>query len=215
MYSLSFKKNKSKYFPAALAFAKELNCEFIGDKIFINIAEQQLLGSYNIIRQLFALIQNWKSTAATYKGAKVHPYQFIFHTHQIALCESRSIKDAKNCLTMHSNPAWSCHKLDFIKYEIGGFGDYKKSNRFWYNFGHFKGDLWIIDKEIILEKLLEHASKKGIDICSFFDVNKIRFAVNNLPDSISPNGIDFEIHYIEQYVSGVKIQVPNNIRHIL
>ena len=214
MYSLTFKKNKSKYFPAALAFAKELHCEFTGDDIIINVAEEQLLESYGIIRQLFALIQNWKSTGATYKGAKVHPYQFIFHTHQIALCQSRSLQNAKNCLTLYSNPAWSCRKLDVIKYEIGGLGNYKQNNKFWYNFGYFQGDKWIINKEVILEKLLSYASKKGIDICGLFDVNKIRFAVDNLPDSITPNGIDFEIHYIEQYLQGVKVQIPDNIRHI-
>lgn len=215
MYQLSFKKNNSKYFSDALAFAKELNCELVGDRIVISISDNELFGAYDTIRQIFSYIQHWKSTEATYNGNAVHPYSFIFYMHQVFNCEKQSEIDLKNCLTAYSENAWSCHRIDNIKYRIGGFGNYEKNGKFWYNYGHFKNNLWIIDKHTIFKKLLTYGAKKGLHNCIFYDENKIRLSVANLPNFIEIDDFNFKIHYVEKWVRGQKVLVPNNIRHVI
>lgn len=215
MYILTFNKTKSKYFNDALAFAKELGAEFDGKTVTIRIPEEKLFIAYSTFRQLFGLIQNWKNTNATFRRKKVHPYQFIFQIHNTGICESNYlVNPSKNCLTNYENKAWSCNKIDVVLYTIVGFGEYKKNGRFWYNYGYFMGSRWMIDKKLLLNKLLDQVHKKGIDICKVYNESNVQFAVNNLPDFIDPDDIYFKVHYVEQYVDGKLLQIPNNIRHI-
>lgn len=214
MYKLSFKKNKSKDFDYALKFALELGGSYDGNKVEIIVENHLLFEAYKTMRTLFSYIQNWKSTKAFYNELEVHPYQFILYMNRISECSDSSIIDPKNCLLNDGTLAWSCKKIDVISYKETGSGIYSDNRIYWYNYGNFKGNKWIIDKEVIKKKLIDYSYAKGLHICPFYKEEILISQIRNLPDFIVPDNITFKIHYIEQYVDGVKIQYPNNVRHI-
>lgn len=204
MYKLQFKENNSKYFPEALEFAKELGGTFNNGIVTIEI--ENVLEAYAQIRQLFSFIQNWKSTQATYNGKEVHPYQFLLHAHWIGDCYDLRTID-KDC-----GDGWQCMKIDNLRYHIKG--KYYPSRTYWYNYGHFKGYKWIIDKEKIFKVLLNYAESKAINLCPFFNETKLQSAVRNLPDYLIPDNVTFEIVYNEAYKQGQQVVIPCNIRHL-
>jgi hypothetical protein len=214
MYTLQFSKNKSKDFNSALKFALELGGSYDGKNVKTTIDHDQLLIAYKMMRTLFGLVQKWKSTKAFYKGKEVHPYQFIFYMHRISECADLSEINKNNCLLIDGTLAWSCKKVDIINYQESGSGVYSDNKRYWYNFGSFKKSKWIIDKQLIKKKLLDFSYLKGLDICPFFDENSLINQVDNLPSFIYPDNVTFKIHFSEQYIDGIKVQIPNNIRHI-
>jgi hypothetical protein len=54
--------------------------------------------------------------------------------------------------------------LERIFRKEDGPGNYKTSNKYWYNFGEFdyKGD-WIVNKPLIVERLMKEAEEKALD----------------------------------------------------
>lgn len=204
MYVLTFKKNKSKFFPEALAFAEELGGTLKNGIVTIEIKD--VLNAYMQIRSLFSFIQNWKGTTATYNGKPVHPYQFLLHAHWVGDCfEDREID--KDC-----GGGWSCMKIDNLRYNIPDRP--YKSHKYWYRYGHFQDAKWIINKKKIYQVLLKYAEEKAITLCPFFDETKLQAAVNGLPDFIIPDNKTFATTYQERYAEGEKIQVPDNILHL-
>lgn len=210
MYTLTFNKNKSKYFNQALSFAKELNCDYDGETITIRIPDESLLSAYEIMRTLFSFIQKWKDTKATYNNKKVAPYPFILNLYFISRCLENVESEKLNC----TDTPWGCKRINNISYNEVGNGEYKKNGRYWYNYGYFSGKKWIINKTAILDKLLGFVYSKTIHLCPLLKEDAIRFYVDNLPDYIIPNNLDFKVSFKEKYVGGQKVMIPENIRHI-
>jgi hypothetical protein len=205
MYLLEFRRNNSKYFPEALQFAKELGGTLEGNVVRIAISD--VLNAYSHIRTLFAIIQNWKGTLATYNGVPVHPYQFLLSANYVKTCkEEREIDN--DC-----GPAWSCRKVDNLVYNITGAPF--KTKKYWYNFGSYRGYKWLIDKQAIYKSLRSYASSKALDACPFFSEEKLKLSVKHLPDYLVPDNQTFKIVYKEKYIDGQIIKVPDNIEHLV
>ncbi len=204
MYILTFRKNKSKYFDEALSFAKELNCEHDGTLVIINIPENLLLNIYEEIRTLFGLIQNWKSTYATFRGYEVAPYPFILSLYQLSKCTKQDFE----------NSEWGCVGITSIKYLNSGSGNYQKNGRYWYNYGKFIDNKWFIDKSAIREKISLEIEKKGLDLSPLFDPNIISKKIDDLPNYIVPDDVGYRIYYKTKHIQGSEVEIPDNIRHI-
>lgn len=204
MYVLQFRKSKSKHFPEALKLAKEFGAEYDGTTVTLEISD--LLNAYKHIRTLFGIIQNWRSTSATYNGKPVAPYQFILQAHWIGDCYDEALM-GRSCGT-----GWECLKLDSIKYNlpVGFF----KSHRYWYQFGEWKGKKWVINKQDIFSNMVTYANNKGISLCPFFDETKLQFIVGNLPDFLIADGVTFETVFADKYINGEILQVPVGIKHL-
>lgn len=204
MYILTFKQNKSKYFPEAISFAQELGGELKDGIVRIEIKD--VLNAYSVIRTLFSFIQNWKGTSATYNGRPVHPYRFLLQAHWIRDCSEERAID-KDC-----GDQWGCRKIDKIKYHI----PYQpfKSHTYWYSYGKFQSSKWVIDKEKIYQILLKYAKEKAIDTCPLFEEIKLRIIVGNLPDYIIPDEITFTTIYSKKYVEGQEIKAPTGVMHL-
>ena len=210
MYTLIFKKKNTKRFEEALTFAKELGAEFDGGTVVLNIEENRIIPAYSMIRYIFGYVQNWKGTSATFNGKKAHPYQFILHMHRIGECYDKSNIDKSNC-----GNQWSCKKIDLISWRIGGDGIYTNNKKFWYNFGAFKGDKWVINKSAIRKELVSYVQEKGIDLCPFYSEQNVVKAVSKLPDYIIPDDITFRIHFEDSLINHEVIQERINIRHLI
>jgi len=204
MYILTFHNNSSKRFPEALNFALEIGGKYENGIVTVRLTN--LLSAYAEIRVIFGIIQNWKGTTATYNGKVVHPYQFLLQAHWIGDCYEDRLID-NNC-----GDGWNCFKIDNLRYHIKG--DYYPSHKYWYNYGMFKGNKWIIDKAKITAVLLKYSNEKAIDLCPFFDETKLKQKVLNLPLFIIPDNRTFEIVYKEDYIQGEKILTKNNIKHL-
>lgn len=204
MYILQFRKSKSKHFPEALKLAQEFGASYDGTIVTLEISD--LLNAYKHIRTLFGIIQNWKSTKATYNGKPVQSYQFILQAHWIGDCYDEALL-GRSC-----GAGWECLKLDKIKYELPV--QYFKSHRYWYQFGEWKGKKWIINKQDIFNNLIIYATNKGISLCPFFDETKLQFIVGNLPDFLIADGITFETVFSDKYLNGEILQVPVGIKHL-
>jgi hypothetical protein len=214
MYTLIFNKSKSKYFNKVLEISKILGGEWDGYTMRIKIPDEYLLNAYEIIGPLFGVIQNWKSTKAYYNDQEVKPYKFIFSMHLIKECAEHRIDNLKNCWLSEQCQGWGCKKISNISYHELGNGNYKTNNRYWYNFGHFEKNEWIINKEILQNKLISYSEKNGLPICPYFKKENIEIAIRNLPNKIIPDDINYRIYYSEIYASGQKVYCPENIRHI-
>lgn len=215
MYRLQFRKNASKKFEDALAFAHRLGGSMENGIVTIDIPEEKLLGAYRMMRTIFGTIQNWKGTVAYFNGLEVHPYQFILHAHRVWECSQRSERDPRNCELGRGHVGWGCKKLDAVPYLLTGSGIYRDNNRFWYNYGHFdKAGKWIVNKKLIGQKLLEQGNKKALYLCPFYDEMDVLHLVAQLPDYIVPDNITFMVHYSEVYANGQNLVVPTNIRHV-
>lgn len=204
MYILQFRKSKSKNFPEALKLAQEFGAEYDGTTVTLEISD--LLNAYMQIRTLFGLIQNWRSTSATYNGKPVQPYQFILQAHWIGDCYDEALL-GRSCGT-----GWECLKLNNVKYDLPVC--FFKSHRYWYQFGEWKGKKWIINKQDIFNTLLNYANSKGISLCPFFDETKLQFIVGNLPDFLIADGVTFETVFADKYFNGEILQVPVGIKHL-
>lgn len=214
MFILSFDKSKSKYFEEALKFSESLNCDFDGTTVTIKIPENELPTAYLTMRQLFGIIQGWKSTKATFRNQPVHPYQTILFFFKLFQCESISNFNKKNCLNSCGEIGWGCRKIDYVKFNVSGIGEYNQTLRFWYNFGFFRGSKWVIDKVSLFENIVAYIASKGIDICTNFEQNNLLFSIKSLPDYIIPDDRHYKILYQTKTIKGMEIQIPLNIRHI-
>lgn len=214
MYILSFKKNKSKKFEEALEFAKALNCSYDGEEVVIEITDEELPTAYLMMRQIFGIIQGWKSTKATFRGRVVHPYQTILFFFKLFQCESASNVDKKNCYNSCNEIAWGCRKIDNVLFSVTGSGEYGNTRKFWYNFGFFRGSKWIIDKVSLFENIVAYIEDMGIDICTNFEQNNLFNSITTLPNYIIPDNKRYKIHYVKKIVAGTELLIPDNIRHL-
>lgn len=205
MYKLIFLRNSSKYFQEALDFAIELGGTYKNGIVTIEIGNDRILKAYSTMRTLFGIIQNWKGTVAEYNGIPVHPYQFIYQTHKVYECFLERDID-HNCNLPDGSEGWGCKRLGIVNYKDEGRGKH------WYNYGHFQGYKWIIDKGRIKEKLLKYARENALDACPFFDETKLLNSVDNLPGFVVPDNVTFEIVYAEKFVDGTRIQYPSNVK---
>jgi len=185
----------------------------------LNIEGASLLFAYRTLFPLIEIISKWSGTSATYKGAAVYPYRFIFGIwNTVAVCSAKMNETGSpnHCHKSPSEKGWGCKHVNIIKRHLYGTGDYEKGHPFWYNYGSFsKNGDWIIDKNAIFDKLKAQISSQGYDVCPFFSMAKIRNEVfNELPDKIIIDHVTFRAHFEVRYDKGERVITPVNIRHV-
>lgn len=196
MYTLRFTKSLSKNYHKAVEMAQEFGAVVDGDNVILQIPDHELLYAYERIAPLFGLIQKWKGTCADYNGEKVDPYRFIFYTwYSTRNCAELKNKDCdpRYCWKDRDHEGWGCKKLNPMHRHIFGSGEYKRSNQFWYNFGEFDKKMnWVINKNLIFQKLMEYAEQGHLKLCPHFDTERVKMIVFELPDKIVLDGVNFK-----------------------
>lgn len=215
MYILTFKRSRSKFWEKGLALAEKLGGTWDGESMVLKIPESRLLRAYNRLLPLFEIVGRWSSLRATFRGREVEPYRFILMMHFIKECAGRRSHDRDHCWLYPEEKGWGCKRLSNVQYHLLGDGNYSRNERFWYNFGRFdEKNEWVIDKETLYQRLYGHAEITGLALCPFFEVKKLRKALDGLPARIVPDGKSFRVHYEEEFYKGERVGVPVNIRHI-
>lgn len=215
MYILTFKRSRSKYFEKGLNLAERLGGTWDGETMVLKIPESKLMKAYDRLMSLFGVVGRWSSLRATFKGRDVDPYRFILNMHFIMDCARERSFNPDHCWLYADEQGWGCRMINNILYLLLGDGKYAWNEKYWYNFGGFdEKNEWIIDKDIVYQRLIEYAEGEGLDVCSYFNAEWVRKAVDKLPSRIVPDDKEFRIYYEEEYFKGERIKVPVNIRHI-
>jgi hypothetical protein len=215
MYILTFKTSRSKYFQKGLKMARRLGGTWDGETMVLRIPESRLLRAYDRLLPLFEIVGRWSSLRATFRGHKVEPYRFILMMHFIKECAGKRSYDRDHCWLYPEEKGWGCKRLSNVQYQVLGDGEYSWNERYWYNFGRFNElNEWVIDKETLYQRLYSHAEVTGLALCPFFDVKKLKKALEGLPARIVPDDKSFRVHYEEEFYKGERVKVPVNIRHI-
>jgi hypothetical protein len=198
--------------------AEKLGASFNGECVTLEIPVIKLKEACRDLFPLLEIIYGWKSLSEIYKCKKVHPYRFIMGIWlSVRECSEKhsSSTNKRHCWYGIDSPGWGCKFINLIFRDPQGPGNYKTSNKYWYNFGSFdENDQWIINKNYLLERLAAEIEEKGIDTCPYFDFEKVKKAVQYLPESVEIDNLNFKIYYITEYENGEKIQKAVNIRHI-
>ncbi len=211
MPTLSF-SSKSQKFEYAVSLIKELGGEFDGVRAYLDIPDDKVIYVYEKLLDLLMIVGNWKTTVVESKGKTYNGHRFLFQTgYVIRNCYERC-KSENNC--GKNSQGWGCVMIGGPSYYLSGKGNYKSGYRYWYNFGKFIGDKWVIDKEALLDKLKACIENSFVDYCPLFDFKWLVNRIYNLPDYIIPDDIKFRIFSKESYINGQKIMCPVNIRHI-
>jgi hypothetical protein len=210
MFTLSFGYSASKNYRQAIEMASDLGGTMTKGIMEIRIQDYELLYSYESLYPLLGIIQNWKSINGSYNGTKVNPVKFLSDIwNNISRCAQKhnDTWNKRHCWLNVDHEGWGCKLLNsFSSYNYGD-GRYKRSDRFWYNYGEYVGkDTWKINKNLIFEKLHKEIDSKSISLCPFFNINRVKKTVDNLPNSIKINAENFIPYYNE---SNQKV----NIRH--
>lgn len=208
MFTLQFKKSISKKYSLAVEKAKELGGVVASDQVTIKIEDYEMLYAYEKLYPLLAIIQKWKGTSAEYNGKKVDPFKFVFQGwYSVRQCaeQKNGDWDTRYCWKDYDQEGWGCKKLSPFLRHFSGSGEYKKSNQFWYNFGEFDDQKnWIINKNLIMQKLIQTSENSCLKLCPFFDIVKVKKMVDELPDIIIADGINFRPFYQEGKMVNVR-----------
>lgn len=208
MYVLIFSDNSSKYFSSAKNLAIELGASVHLNEVHLTIEDHGLFSAYNRIRRLFALVQHWKNTRASFRGKKVHPYKFILHMHRLSECADISSMLIQNCDYDLKTKGWGCRRISVLDYDIKN--QIEKTS--WLQFGTMRDGHWIVDKNKIKQTLLKEVKEKGMDVCPFFDELALISAVKALPDKIDLDNPEFNPNYTEHQLKETNILTISGIR---
>jgi hypothetical protein len=215
MYILTFRISRSKFFQAGMNMATKLGGTWDGETMVLKIPESRLLRAYDRLLPLFEIVGRWSSLRATFRGQEVDPYRFILMMHFIKECAGKRSYEQDHCRLYPGQDGWGCKRLSNVHYHLLGDGNYSWNERYWYNFGRFnENNEWVIDKGALYQRLYHHAEITGLALCPFFDVKRLKMALDNLPDHIVPDNKSFRVHYEEEFYKGKRVEMPVNIRHI-
>lgn len=217
MFILTFEKSRSPKFQKALDIAINLGGRFDGQTVIIELSGwDDISNLYEKLLPLMSIISTWKSVKAKFNGKSVNPFGFMMHSRNLKDCaENHTDADEYYCMGPASYNSWGCRLLNNILLQPDKNASYKRNDLYWYNYGKFDSrGIWVINKPLIVETLLKHASNSGLDLCPYFKIDRIFEAVENLPFEITVDNVSWEYFYEPGYVGSSIERIPTNIRHI-
>jgi len=218
MYILTFQRTRSKHFQRALNHAMGMGAEWDGETATLAIPAEDMLTAYEDLLALFEYVSRWSSLKATFRGKPVDPFRFIFQVwNTVNRCkmDKEQTNDQRHCWAGVDNRGWGCKHIRGILLGTHGSARYKTSNRYWYNFGEFVDtNLWKINKPLLIEKIRGEVTAKALFLCPHFKSSAIKDVVENLPNFVRVDNVQYTHHFTTGYVNGKKKHIPVNIRHI-
>ncbi len=214
MLKISFNKSNSKNFEQAVILANKVGGIYDGLRCVILMPDSQILENLYTLKILNSLVQNWKSLLVVFRGREVNLTKFLNWMTRLKEC-SIEFTDEIHCKVNVQKEGWGCKFISTPKYHIAPYQKKITNSSYWYNFGHFSGkNEWTIDKGVLKHVIKNHVKKKGIDLCPHFHFKTIFGRIDNLPDKIIVDGVNFEHSYALSIENNQVSEKPDNIRHI-
>jgi hypothetical protein len=168
----------------------------------------QLAGSHSYtgsdlgtLRSLYDLLKE----KGMYKvnGVDIDRKGFVRALDVAACCAKRS--HAHYCTAS----AWGCRMIRSVELHLSYASNY------WYTFGHFEGDIWIIHKEEILQRVMDEVKSRSISQCQHYNADYITRAISLLPDRINMKTTRlFRYTYGPRYIGDSDRTTPTGIEHV-
>jgi hypothetical protein len=214
MLKISFNKSNSKNFEQAVVLANKVGGIYDGLRCVILMPDSQILEHLNTLKILNSLVQNWKSLLVVFRGREVNFYKFLHSMTRIKEC-SIDFTDEKHCQVNIQKEGWGCKFISTPKYHIAPYQKKITNSSYWYNFGHFSAENeWTIDKGVLKHIITNYVKKRGLDLCPNFSFKTVFERIENLPEKIIVDGINFEHSYALSIENNKVSEKPDNIRHI-
>ncbi len=203
-------KSSSKYYDSVC-----LQCEKF-DKFTYNVKENILIINESEIKNkisnltsILEIIKNWTKTEFYINNKKVSIYN-IYDLIDIIKCDQNYNDEDKQIEYCYQNAGWGCRFLDSIFLRKEPYRGYYSRNNYWFDYGYFEDKTWIIDKKSIKEKIYKEIQEKNIEVCIHFDIQKIKEAINLLPDKIeitNDENCKWEYRYRESPVGLMQTEI--------
>ncbi|MDR1159142.1 MAG: hypothetical protein LBK69_00730, partial [Syntrophomonadaceae bacterium] len=160
-----FYKSNSGYFEPVKRIAEKFTNYVQDGRINeIKIPPTEIFEKIFYVEGLFQFICSWKHTEITFNDKK------LFDTHiqnlssavKCAKKYNKSLdKDTYCYLHEDKKEGWHCkHLTNMPRHIPSSYYDYIRKCYHWFDFGNFEGDIWIINKNLIKQKLLEEVEEK-------------------------------------------------------
>jgi len=195
---LCFDISKSKFYKKAIQIAS--NClDFRPAKEdtqnIIVITEKTVENDYLYIQKLWDIIRTWKNVHLSVNGEIAT--KEIFIPLQCYALYKKSLIQELHCLNGKYEVGWSCKQLISVVRNLRFYGH--TNFVAWYQVGHFKDNIWQVDKEKIAEILKREVCLKCFYLCPLFSFEKVQIHIDNLPNVINPleNKL-WKFHYVQE-----------------
>lgn len=213
MLKIEFGKTNSPNLSKAIELASlfsNFSSDMSNGHFVINIKSDEIIEKFTIIQKLCFFISSWKRTKCYYFDSEIDN-DFIDSFSQVITCYNNYLKTPladKHCLTNEVKEGWSCKCLDRVHRYIPQVCDYRYRDWVYYfDFGYFENqETWVVDKNKLWQYLQKEIAQKRCLICPIFSENKVKEAVNKLPDKISLDNNPYLEIVIEHISDGVTIE---------
>ncbi|MDE6019715.1 MAG: AAA family ATPase, partial [Ruminococcus sp.] len=191
-----FYKSSSKFYDSVCFQCEVFNNYTQEQSINILLIEiEELRSKKQNIELIIGYLKNWTKTEY-YLDEKKVTLQGIETILGILNCE----QSCKNCMINNEycfdGSGWGCKYLSSIALRKEAYYPYR-SDTYWYDFGHFIDDEWIVDKDNISAQLKNEATLKFATVCKYFDFKRVEDVVKNLSEriAITDDDCDWEYKY--------------------
>lgn len=216
MLTVVFEITKSQNSKNAQDIAVDLlGGQLVNSTVYLNIPDSQVLEKAKVIKLLCKFIAGSKSTSAYFRNRPINLYLLARKLTDIQSCASGQSTDRHTCYHKGSDAGWGCKYVTCIKKNLGKEVVKRNTNTYWYNFGYFndKGE-WMVDKELIRTVMFTQIEGDGINLCPRFSTKRILDNIQNLPDVIIVDNVNFKNQYRKDFIGSTLSVIPENIVHI-
>lgn len=192
-----FYKNSSKYYDSCCLRCEKFDmykCE--KNKNTLIIFDEEIRLKRLIICDVLKIVNNWKKTEFYIDDVNVSVLE-VEKIINLLSCEKAKIDElvGDHCYALNG---WGCNHLEQISFSDNKFLYHSECKYYWYQFGYFKDNSWVIDKEKIKKTLKSEIDKKYLNFCKCFDIKRIYATVEKLPDIVKVDENNNECRW--QYV---------------
>ncbi len=209
---ISFGPTKSRNFKDAVRLSKRFESIEIGkDHVEISTHPVEIFRKWDTFSHLFHVVRNWVTFVLTAREKlipKSDLSSFFYKVQEVYyFCREKELDP-----NYKESFEWGCPLIKSIRLKplpfLGG--------NYWYHYGHFDKNVWIIEKEKIRTVILNEIIEKYIDFCPDFDMKYVGQKINDLPEEIDLTKNEFfRIIYEKKFIKDRIVRVPKTIVHDL
>ncbi len=188
LIQIHFRKSRAKDFPDIIKRCKHFDDFTQGDVNKLSIGSvNELMNNWADFMVIATRVPNFVGSRAWFMGDEIVPFKpdFFYSLQDTLQYCYKGFKETSYIKTFCLHD-WGCRRLSSIRKEIDP-ADKWTFHMHWYRYGHFEGDRWLIDKGSILNVLKREAQNNYLNACPAFDFERVKKAVDKLPDEIELN----------------------------
>jgi hypothetical protein len=171
----------------------------------IVVARDEIKQKSYLLLRLFRIIKNWKSVTLFWNEKELTQYH-MYSFGMFLLCSIDNKSDF-HCYS-DGKKSWGCKYINAVLLEESGG---------WYNYGEFidkENTIWKINKNDILNTILNQVFVEGIFICPLYREELLYSIVSQLPDIIDLNKNKDYKRVFNIYYDHKREYIENKIIHI-